>query len=171
MKENIKAIIVISLIIIASVAFYLGWEDKKIYDFDVECDYSIYIQACFSEEESGYDMDGEYYSETNYWYETVSEHYYSYTFNGELLDSNAKTELCTWGYYFTERPQITERCDDMVNFDNYKDISSSTAKAIYNNEKYSISNEDYWQYLDKKNNQKNIILHTWYGINGFITLN
>lgn len=171
MSEKMK-IYIISIIVLGIGFFvYFGWEDKEIYlTEDIAAEYTAWQTAEFSETESGIDYDGEYYSETNHWSEPASEVYFCKTIDRELVDSNTKGILSTNDYYFCEYP-IPNRSFGGTAFDGYRKHSSIETFVVYKNKKYSIKNTNFNKYLTRKEEAKFVIMHTWYGNDGYISLN
>lgn len=78
---------------ILAVVIFAGFNVKELTTTHCTSYSTIYKVANFSEVTTGVDMDGNLYSDTDYWYEPVSHIYYAKLHNLSVIDSNIEYKI------------------------------------------------------------------------------
>ncbi len=154
--------ITIGVIVLLFFIVY-GFNTKTLETSFCSSESTIFMQANFSEINSGYDFEGNYYSETDYWDERVSEKYYVRMHNLEVNDANIEYTLNGDIAYPSTNFHYSKAAQKHSDFDNFSLKKSSTILQHFTNGEYvSINNNSYSQcYLSINEPTK---VKYWYSI-------
>lgn len=161
-----KDCIGIAVIFLLTIFIFSGFSEKMYQVAECRATVNRYVTAEYSETSVSMDMDGNIYTDTDYWSEPASDTYRIITINGELASSDFKGSSVSYKSFYPPMPQWDKSMSSHTDFDSFRKHTDTDLKVLIKlngeSDRFSSPISDNPNCIAKLNGT--IIVDTWYGI-------